>query len=40
MADLVPPFDVTKDGRFLMRVPGDEEIRPITVILNWSPQKK
>jgi hypothetical protein len=36
MADLAPPYDVSKDGRFLMRVPGDEQLRPITVLSNWS----
>jgi serine/threonine protein kinase/Tol biopolymer transport system component len=40
MADVVHPYDVSADGRFLMRVPGDEEDGPITVLLNWSPEKK
>jgi len=40
MADLAPPYDVSTDGRFLMRVPGDEQLRSITVLLNWSPTKK
>jgi hypothetical protein len=40
MADVIPPYNVSKDGRFLMRVPGDEEVKPITVLLNWSPNKK
>jgi Tol biopolymer transport system component len=40
MADLIHPYDVSSDGRFLMRVPGEEEVSPITVLLNWSPEKK
>jgi dipeptidyl aminopeptidase/acylaminoacyl peptidase len=40
MADLVHPYDVSADDRFLMRVPGEEEVAPITVLLNWSPEKK
>ena len=40
MADVVHPYDVSADGRFLMRVPGEEEVSPITVLLNWSPEKK
>jgi Tol biopolymer transport system component len=40
LVDSVPPYDVSKDGRFLMRVPGDENSRPITVVLNWSPRRK
>ena len=40
MADVVHPYDVSADGRFLMRVPGDEEVSPITVLLNWSPEKE
>ena len=40
MGDVAHPYDVSADGRFLMRVPGDEEVSPITVLLNWSPEKK
>ena len=40
MTDVVHPYDVSADGRFLMRVPGEEEVSPITVLLNWSPGKK
>jgi eukaryotic-like serine/threonine-protein kinase len=40
MSDLVHPYDISADGRFLMRVPGEEEVSPITVLLNWSPEKK
>ena len=40
MADLVHPYVVSADGRFLMRVPPEEEVSPITVLLNWSPEKK
>jgi Tol biopolymer transport system component len=29
-------FDVSKDGRFLMRVPVEAPSTPITVILNWT----
>ena len=39
MADVVHPYDVSADGRFLMRVPGEEEVSPITVLLNWNPEK-
>lgn len=38
MKGSVPPYDVSADGHFLMRVPG-EEVGPITVLLNWSPGK-
>ena len=34
------PYGVSKDGRFLMRVPAEDELSPITVLLNWSPDKK
>ena len=37
MAELLSPYDVSEDGRFLMRVPGEAALDPITVILNWSP---
>ena len=40
MTDVIAPYDVSSDGLFLMRVPGDEEVSPITVLLNWSPAKK
>jgi serine/threonine protein kinase/Tol biopolymer transport system component len=40
MADVLSPYNVTVDGRFLMRVPGDEDASPITVLLNWSPERK
>jgi hypothetical protein len=40
MADVVHPYDVSADGRFLMRVPPEEEGSPITVLLNWRPEKK
>jgi hypothetical protein len=40
MTDLLHPYDVSADGRFLMRVPGEEEVGPITVLLNWSPEKR
>jgi serine/threonine protein kinase len=40
MSDLVHPYGVSADGRFLMRVPGEEEVSPITVLLNWRPEKK
>jgi len=40
MADVVHPYVVSADGRFLMRVPPEEEVSPITVLLNWSPEKK
>ena len=40
MADVVHPYNVSKDGRFLMRVPGENEESPITILLNWSPNKK
>ena len=28
MSDVVSPYDVSKDGRFLMRVPGENESSP------------
>jgi Tol biopolymer transport system component len=40
MSDLNHPYDVSADGRFLMRVPGEEELGPITILLNWRPDKK
>jgi hypothetical protein len=40
MNDVVSPYDVSADGRFLMRVAGEAEIRPITVLLNWSPERE
>jgi Tol biopolymer transport system component len=40
MHDVVHPYDVSADGRFLMRVSGEEEVSPITVLLNWSPEQK
>jgi hypothetical protein len=40
MNDVVHPYDVSADGRFLMRVPGEEDVSPITLILNWNPEKK
>jgi hypothetical protein len=40
MNDVVSPYDVSADGRFLMRVAGDAQISPITVLLNWSPEGK
>jgi len=40
MSDLAHPYDVSKDGRFLMRVPGENEATPITVLRNWSPKEK
>jgi Tol biopolymer transport system component/tRNA A-37 threonylcarbamoyl transferase component Bud32 len=40
MDDLHHPYDVSADGRFLMRVPPQEEVSPITVLLNWDPEKK
>jgi serine/threonine protein kinase len=38
MNNVVSPYDVSADGRFLMRVAGEAEIRPITVLLDWSPE--
>jgi Tol biopolymer transport system component len=40
MNDVVSPYDVSKDGRFVMRVPGENESSPITILLNWSPNKR
>jgi Tol biopolymer transport system component len=40
MNDVVHPYDVSADGRFLMRVPGEEELSPITLLLNWNPEKR
>jgi hypothetical protein len=40
MASDVNPYNVSRDGRFLMRVPGENEASPITILLNWSPNKK
>jgi hypothetical protein len=40
MDDVVHPYDVSADGRFLMRVPPQEEVSPITLLLNWDPEKK
>ena len=39
MNDVIHPYDVSKDGRFLMRVPAEDEIPPITILLNWNPEK-
>ena len=40
MSDVVHPYDVSTDGRFLMRVPPEEEGSPITILLNWRAEKK
>jgi len=40
LADVVHPYDGSKEGRFLMRVPGEDEIPPIAILLNWNPEKK
>jgi eukaryotic-like serine/threonine-protein kinase len=37
LGDLVHPYDVGPDRRFLMFVPVEEVPNPITVILNWNP---
>jgi Tol biopolymer transport system component len=39
MTDLVHPYDVASDGRFLMRVPVENQESPITILLNWSPDQ-
>lgn len=40
MKDVVHPYNVSKDGLFLMRVPGDDPLNPITILLNWNPDKR
>ena len=39
MTDVNNPYNVSADGRFLMRVPGEDVVNPITVLLNWNPVK-
>jgi hypothetical protein len=33
--DPFDPFDVSKDGRFLIRLPVETVPAPVTVIVNW-----
>jgi hypothetical protein len=36
--NLLPQYDVSADGRFLMNVMTAETISPISIILNWRPR--
>jgi hypothetical protein len=40
LSDANHPYDVSADGHFLLPVVGEEEVGPITVLLNWRPDKK
>ena len=36
--NLLPQYDVSSDGRFLINVTTEEAVSPITLILNWKPK--